>query len=374
MVFCSAFALHDGDIIWGFFGHKKITKLAVFTLPSDMMPLYKKHIDYLETHSVDADKRRYSVSEEAIRHYIDVDYWGRGAIDMIPHSQSEAVIKFADYYVASGVDSLQIRGVDHEALPDTFTIAGESTIDTKVLNRLLWDRVNFYDGTTRWSLPLAELSEAIVLEDSIRHRYDQLVIKDRFTDKGISPYYIKTIYNRLVKAYEYKDLDQILRLSADIAHYISDIHVPLHTSYNYNGQLTDQVGIHAFWETRLPKLYADTEYDLVVGRAEYIEDVQEYSWDIIRHSHSLVDSVLGVEKRLSHTFTNYLQFCFEDTEVSTVRVQCEEYSRAYHDALGGMVEVQMRGSIKAVGSIWLSAWADAGQPDITKIAEGVIKE
>ncbi len=369
----SSFAYHLDSSMWGFFGHRKITRLAVFTLPSDMMPLYKKHIDYLTTHSVDADKRRYAVSEEAIRHYVDVDYWGRDAMNLIPHSQREAVIKFADYYLVEGGDSLLIRAVDHAKLPDEFTIIGEEHVDTEKLSALLWDRVNFYDGTTEWSLGLTDIVEALPRLGKETEDYSQLVIRDRFTDKGISPYYIKTIYHRLIKAYEEKNLDRILRLSTDLAHYVSDIHVPLHTSYNYNGQLTDQVGIHAFWETRLPELYADTEYDLFVGKADYVDDIQEYAWDIIEHSHSLVDSVLLIEKRLSLSFTNYLQYCFEDTEVSTVRVQCEEYSRAYHDALGGMVEDQMRRSIKAVGSVWLSAWADAGQPDMQKIAQGIVK-
>jgi len=370
LILGSSFAPHIDSSIWGFFGHRKITKLAVFTLPPDMMPLYKTYIDYLTTHSVDADKRRYTVSEEAIRHYVDVDYWGQNAINIIPHSQREAVIKFADYYLVENGDSLLIRGIDHAMLPDEFMIIGEQEVDIELLSALIWDKVNFYEGTTVWSLPLVEYEKALQVSAEQSKNYTQLVIKDRFTDKGISPYYIKTIYNRLIKAYEDKQMDQILRLSADIAHYVSDIHVPLHTSYNYNGQLTDQEGIHAFWETRLPKLYADAEYDLFVGKADYVNDIQEYSWDIIKHSHSLVDSVLQIEKRLSHTFTNYLQYCFEDTELSTVRVQCEAYSRAYHDALGGMVEDQMRRSIKAVGSVWLSAWADAGQPNMSRITAG----
>ena len=43
---------------WGFFAHKKINRLAIFTLPSEMFGFYKAHADYLTEHSVDADKRR----------------------------------------------------------------------------------------------------------------------------------------------------------------------------------------------------------------------------------------------------------------------------------------------------------------------------
>ena len=45
--------------LWGFFGHKRINRMAVFTLPPEMVTFYKQHIDYLTEHAVDPDKRRY---------------------------------------------------------------------------------------------------------------------------------------------------------------------------------------------------------------------------------------------------------------------------------------------------------------------------
>jgi len=45
---------------WGFFGHRRINRMAVFTLPPDMMPVYKTNIDFLTDHAVDPDKRRYA--------------------------------------------------------------------------------------------------------------------------------------------------------------------------------------------------------------------------------------------------------------------------------------------------------------------------
>ena len=68
---------------------------------------------------------------------------------------------------------------------------------------------------------------------------------------GIVPWHIQTVYNWLVKAFENHDVDYILKNSTDLGHYISDVHIPLHTNVNYNGQLTVHRGIHAFWESRL---------------------------------------------------------------------------------------------------------------------------
>ena len=62
---------------WGFFGHRRINRLAVFTLVPEMMPLFKKNIEYLTDHAVDPEKRRYMVKGEASRHFIDLNRWGK---------------------------------------------------------------------------------------------------------------------------------------------------------------------------------------------------------------------------------------------------------------------------------------------------------
>jgi len=64
---------------------------------------------------------------------------------------------------------------------------------------------------------------------------------------GVVPYHVQTTLYRLAEAFKNKDVDRILQLSADIGHYVADAHVPLHTSLNYDGQLTQQNGIHSLW-------------------------------------------------------------------------------------------------------------------------------
>ena len=54
---------------WGFYAHKRANRYAVFTLPEELIGFYKKHIDYLKEHAVDADKRRYAIKEEAPRYH-----------------------------------------------------------------------------------------------------------------------------------------------------------------------------------------------------------------------------------------------------------------------------------------------------------------
>lgn len=60
---------------WGFFGHKRINRMAATTLPPEMQVFFKPNIDYLADHAVDPDMRRYALSWEAPRHYIDLDQY-----------------------------------------------------------------------------------------------------------------------------------------------------------------------------------------------------------------------------------------------------------------------------------------------------------
>ncbi|HEY0900427.1 MAG TPA: S1/P1 Nuclease, partial [Sphingobacteriaceae bacterium] len=152
-----------------------------------------------------------------------------------------------------------------------------------------------------------------------------------------------------------------IRLSADLGHYIGDAHVPLHTTENYNGQLTNQVGIHGFWESRLPELFAD-RYDYFVGKARYIEDPLEEAWKIVRETYTYKDSVLRIEARLSASLPSDRKYTYSQRNGRVEKQYSEEYSEAYHTAMNGMVERQMRASILSVGSFWYSAWVDAGQP------------
>jgi hypothetical protein len=54
--------------------------------------------------------------------------------------------------------------------------------------------------------------------------------------------------------------------------------MPLHTSDNHDGQLTDQ-RIHSLWESRLPELFV--RITNLPWPQRYYEDVNKATWDLI---------------------------------------------------------------------------------------------
>ncbi|WP_133281916.1 zinc dependent phospholipase C family protein [Cardinium endosymbiont of Culicoides punctatus] len=182
-------------------------------------------------------------------------------------------------------------------------------------------------------------------------------------EHGQLPWAIIKVHKQLTKAFMHKNIAQILKLSADLGHYIADAHVPLHTTQNYNGQMTEQEGIHALWETRLPTLFFD-KYNLFVGQASYINDPLTHIWKIIRQSHTLVNKVLDLEKQISEQSAAITKYSFEQEGNLTKKQYSFEFSTAYHEALEGQVEERLKESIIQTGNFWLTAWIDAGCPNL----------
>lgn len=203
--------------------------------------------------------------------------------------------------------------------------------------------------------------------DSLPRRWNDAVARyteDTLNTYGIVPWWVQSMLYRLTEAFRQKDQVRILRLSSELGHYIADAHVPLHANRNHNGQYTDQHGIHGFWESRIPELLAEKEWDFFIGRAEYIKDPVKFIWARVLESAAAADTVLKFEKALSSTIPPDQRFAYEERAGQMVRQYSSYYTRLYNENLRGMVERRMRQSIFAVASFWYTAWVNAGQPDL----------
>jgi hypothetical protein len=190
--------------------------------------------------------------------------------------------------------------------------------------------------------------------------------EDTLMAYGIVPWHIQLVKYQLTEAFKQRDAGRILRLAADLGHYVADANVPLHTTENYNGQLTGQHGIHGLWESRLPELLVGG-YDCFVGKAEYVYSPQERAWRAVAEAHAAVDSVLLFERQLSGRFPADKKYSYEQRGNTTVRVYSRAFAEKYHQMLDGQVERRMRASIKMVADFWYTCWVDAGQPDLTSL-------
>ncbi len=286
VVFLTSFSNLSG-LTWGFFAHRLINRKAVFLLPAPLFTFYKSHLEFLEEHAVDPDKRRYAVVGEAECHYIDLD----------------------NYEVDSSYKPIH--------LPEQWLQA-----------------VKMFG------------------EDSLRKH-------------GIGPWNTYFVFKKLEQSFLQKDLNKILKYSAELGHYIGDMHVPLHTTSNYNGQKTGQNGIHGLWETRLPELFHST-YDWSNSPASYVDNPQSRIWQCVIASHALVQPVLRIEDSLSQFYLEK-KYGFEYRGATTVKVYAKDFSSQYHQSLDNMVQSRMKSAIKMLADMIFTAWVNAGEPDLSTL-------
>jgi hypothetical protein len=196
---------------------------------------------------------------------------------------------------------------------------------------------------------------------------------------GIVPWHIQTMLYRLTAAFKEKNFSKILKNSAEIGHYIADSHVPLHANSNHNGQYSNQKGIHGFWESRVPELLSEKEFNFFIGKAQYLQQPLEYAWSRVLESALASDSVLTMEKQLTQQFPADQKYSFETRNGVIIRQYSTAFTQAFNQKLDGMVERRMRLSVYSVASFWYTAWVNAGQPDLKslsrqKFSEAELKE
>ena len=206
---------------------------------------------------------------------------------------------------------------------------------------------------------------------ALPRKWDSAVAKfgiDSLNAYGIVPWHIQSMLARLTRAFKEKDFRAIMKNSAELGHYIADAHVPLHANSNHNGQYTNQKGIHGFWESRVPELLAEKEFDFFIGKAAYIRQPAEFTWIRVLESAHASDSVLSIERALTKTFGDDKKYAFEERNGVVIRQYSSAFTIAFNKKMDGMIERRMRQSIAAIASFWYTAWVNAGQPDLKEIA------
>ena len=200
----------------------------------------------------------------------------------------------------------------------------------------------------------------IKYEDMIKRYGEKTVLK-----YGTLPWSILATQKELTKAFKKREKKKILYLSINLAHYIADAHTPLHLTKNYDGQETNQVGIHSVWETQLPKMFIKT-YNLAVGCVKYQKNLPKRIWEIIIESYEASKNILKIEKELNDQVV-FGKFAYCKIGKSINRMNSKKYATKFHDLLKGKkgeVEKQIQNAIKTIGIFILTSYIDAGCPKL----------
>ncbi len=178
---------------------------------------------------------------------------------------------------------------------------------------------------------------------------------------GRLPWVILEFMDRLTGELKSRDWDNVLKTAGHLSHYVADAHQPLHTTENYDGQLTGNLGIHKSFESYVVDEH-EGEYRFkredLAGKAEYIEDPLSFVFSFIRDSYTWADNILLADLKAR-----------EGSEIDS-----EEYKVKISKGTSEIAQKQIRKASVSLGSIWWTCWVNAGKPEFPKGDLPVVRE
>ncbi len=171
-------------------------------------------------------------------------------------------------------------------------------------------------------------------------------------DNGVLPFSIIATTDSVRKYFALHDWQKAMLKAADLGHYVADAHNVLHITKNYDGQLTNQTGIHSRYETTM--INADSILLIYTGdSAQYVSNINAFTFDFLYYNYNYVDSVLYADS-VSHAIAGnyggvYLQNLWLRTGTFTIRL----FKNASH----------------YLARLIYTAWINAGSPLPTYIEE-----
>lgn len=179
----------------------------------------------------------------------------------------------------------------------------------------------------------------------------QKVGAEAFARRGQVPWVIQDRLRDLADAFKKGDKAQIALTATVLGHYIGDLHVPLHTTSNHDGQFSGQKGVHSRWESGLVERYASLD-SLEAQPAALEPGLFQAPWKWMKESHALVPKLLEDDLAADRTSPGGARG----------KVRGEAYWMIFWGQQGPVVRRQLSLAGKRLAQMILYAWTLAGKP------------
>jgi hypothetical protein len=223
--------------------------------------------------------------------------------------------------------------VEHAIDPDTYRTVGFADEDPR----------HFLDMDSYGSFPFPNLPHDY--KEAVAARGAEFVTKN-----GLLPWRTQEVYDKLKEAFSQLATtpyarDNVKLFSSLIAHYVGDSFQPFHAAANYDGQLTNQRGIHARFETELFDRYQD-KLKIAPPPLAAVPNAREYVFATLTDSFTFVDPILAADREATQGRDFY----------------DDAYFAKLYEKTGPILEKRIAGAISGVASLVAQAWIDAGKP------------
>jgi len=181
---------------------------------------------------------------------------------------------------------------------------------------------------------------------------------------GLLPWRIADVMDSLGEAISNQSNEKMLRYFSWIAHYVEDAHQPLHVTENYDGQLTNQPGIHSRFETELVKhMISKNGLNFNPKRLaselvnfEPISDKVKFAFDIVLESYNYIEPILEADRFAKDKIPVEKLYRVEKRDGRTRYIYSDDYYSIMNERLGSLVLSRMEKSAVRLAYIWLNVW------------------
>jgi hypothetical protein len=157
---------------------------------------------------------------------------------------------------------------------------------------------------------------------------------------------LRRMFQGFARSQLYVGGNTVLFASA-VSHYIQDAHQPLHVHNNYDGQLSGQTGLHSRFESELFERF-ESRLTIKPAPVRPVTNSRDFIFEIALASHQLVPRILKADRDAIGTHDTYDDAYFE----------------RFLANIKPVLEQQLAASITATASAIVSAWTEAGKPEL----------
>jgi len=173
--------------------------------------------------------------------------------------------------------------------------------------------------------------------------------KSKLESNGLLPWQIGVYSAKLTDAMHAGKWQDAKLYAAVLASYVAAAHDPFNTTDNVDGHLSAQNGINERFGTSLVDRYSSFFF-MRPNDATFIADPTDHAFEACLSSHSWLETVLYADRDARRGLNSYT----------------DEYYDHFYNQAGAVLIRQISDAATDVGSYWLTAWKNAGQPQLPR--------
>jgi hypothetical protein len=171
--------------------------------------------------------------------------------------------------------------------------------------------------------------------------------KSRLESTGLLPWQIGVYNAKLTEALKVGRWEEAKLDAAILAGYVSEANDPFNTTENSDGHLTMQTGINERFGVTLVDRFSSF-FPMRPNDAAFIADPTDHAFESCLNAHSWLETILLADRNARLTVKSY----------------DDEYFDRFYNLTAATLIRQLSDAATDVGSYWLTAWINAGRPQL----------